>query len=270
MLDRFEIELRLGRLSTSSTAAARSHQSLGEVGMFSSRDRRLVTTRTVELLRSLVGSTRWRNAAQLLTLLRGLGRELHAVGGFREPAIGNVVRRVMAAVREEVMMGGEDEARNENEDSKEMDRIDELEVSVGNMSLKRRERGKTTITNMVFPQHVSLKPTRRARSDSFSSMDSDGPIPSTMSTGELPAAFYANRPDLRQSVMEAIQEIMADLEDLHKNINEQATSHIHAGEVILTYGRSKTVDLVRFMFCIFRWHDDVFFSHCRCQTSFCK
>ena len=86
LLDRFETELRLGRLSVS------DHQD----------DRRLVTSRTVALLRTLIGETRWKHPAALIGLLRALGKELHAVGGFREPAIGNVVRRVMAAVREEV------------------------------------------------------------------------------------------------------------------------------------------------------------------------
>jgi len=38
-----------------------------------------------------------------------------------------------------------------------------------------------------------------------------------------------------------MKEIMLDLEDTYKNIDNQATSHIHAGEVILVYGRSKTV-----------------------------
>jgi translation initiation factor eIF-2B subunit beta len=59
-----------------------------------------------------------------------------------------------------------------------------------------------------------------------------------------PPHFYSKRDDLRQSVMEAIQEMMSELEDLHKNINEQATQHIHAGEIILTYALSKTVELV--------------------------
>jgi translation initiation factor eIF-2B subunit beta len=59
-----------------------------------------------------------------------------------------------------------------------------------------------------------------------------------------PPHFYTRRDDLRQSVMEAIQEMMSELEDLHKNINEQATQHIHAGEIILTYALSKTVELV--------------------------
>lgn len=254
MLDRFEIELRLGRLSTSATAAARAQSSLGEVGMFSTSDRRLVTSRTVDLLKVLVGSTRWRNAAQLLTLLRGIGRGLHAAGGFREPAIGNVVRRIMGAVREEAL---NDDQPSDNNNSKgaepgaEMESIDELGDTIGKMSLQRGgggDRGsrttKISLTNMlwVHPQVIKRSSSGRHRSDSFSSIGSDSHLPSG-SAGELPAVFYVNRPDLKQSVMEAIQEIMNDLEDLHKNINDQATSHIHAGEIILCYGRSKTVEL---------------------------
>mmetsp|Transcript_28174 Transcript_28174/g.39630 ORF Transcript_28174/g.39630 Transcript_28174/m.39630 type:complete len:466 (+) Transcript_28174:148-1545(+) len=252
MLDKFEIELRLGRLSTSSTAAART-SSLGEVGMFGTTDRRLVTSRTVELLKSLIGSTRWRNAAQLLILLRGIGKELHAAGGFREPAIGNVVRRVMAAVREETLNEEpSDSAKKSAVAGVDMESIDELEDSMDNMSLKRNagvggstsRSTKMSLTNMLWDHPLGIKRSSsgRHRSDSFSSMGSDSPLPSS-ETGQFPPIYYANRPDLRQSVMEAIQEIMSDLEDLHKNINDQATSHIHAGEIILTYGRSKTVEL---------------------------
>jgi translation initiation factor eIF-2B subunit beta len=56
-----------------------------------------------------------------------------------------------------------------------------------------------------------------------------------------PVFFQPPRSDLKQSIMEAIQEITSDLEDLHKTINDQATNHIHSGEIILTYGKSDTV-----------------------------
>jgi translation initiation factor eIF-2B subunit beta len=42
--------------------------------------------------------------------------------------------------------------------------------------------------------------------------------------------------------MEAIQELTSDVEDVYKNICQQASNHIHSGEIILTYGRSGTVD----------------------------
>ena len=61
---------------------------------------------------------------------------------------------------------------------------------------------------------------------------------------DLPPPFFVSRPDLKQSVMEAIQEIKSDLEDLHDNISSQVSSHIHSGEIILTYSRSQTVEKV--------------------------
>merc|ERR1739844_729601 len=59
---------------------------------------------------------------------------------------------------------------------------------------------------------------------------------------QFPPSFYVNRPHFRAAVMEAIQEIIIELEALQDNIDEQASSHIHAGEVVLTYSRSKTVE----------------------------
>lgn len=233
LLDKFAIELRLGRLATASSGAAPNaapHR----------MDRRAVTVRTVELLKNLIGSTRWKTPAELVNLLRGLGRELHSAGGFREPAIGNVVRRIIAAVREEVMNG-----------------VVETEVAgaiAANSKPSRTKSHDRSLESMLWalPQHV--KPSRATssqrrtaaqqhqRSDSFSdAMETDA------SSTELPAQFYQNRPDLKQSIMEAIVEITSDLEDLHKNINDQATNHIHAGEVILTYGQSHTVKMVGFL-----------------------
>jgi translation initiation factor eIF-2B subunit beta len=188
--------------------AVRSHF---QGGAFSTSDRRLVTSRTVELLKTLVGATRWKNGAQLLTLLRGIGRELHAVGGFREPAIGNVVRRIMASVREEVMS------------SSQVSGCD-----------------RPSLESMLWA-HPHARTV--SRHDSFGIHANESPVDQHDDRKSLPPVFYQHRPDLKQAVMEAIQEIMSDLEDLHKIINEQATSHIHAGEVILTYGRSRTIEL---------------------------
>ena len=301
LLDRFEMELRLGRLSTSSTAGARgaasalgsadpnsdvtaaalssssSSSSAAVTGGTSGRDRRLVTVRTLELLRTIIGATRWKTGAQLMALLRGLGRELQAAGGYREPAIGNVVRRVMCAVRDEVMAGDAQQTGGEGQGKKggDMGAIDELSDSFAALKgpgatggAAPAAGGKLSLSSMLWahPQHVvSNKQSARhgghARSGSHGASDSartllsaDSFASASASVGGggaaadddqimYPPVFYASRPDLRQTIMEAIQEIMSDLEDLHKNINDQATSHIHAGEVVLTYARSKTIEL---------------------------
>jgi translation initiation factor eIF-2B subunit beta len=210
LLDKFLMELRLGRLTRQAT----------EGNVLHAADRRVAVHKTVELLRHMIGSTRWKSAAQLLHLLRGLGRELHAAGGFREPAIGNVVRRTMAAVREEALREAQEEGGSES--------------SPGRLSLQ-------SMLWALPQQHV------RTTSRSFHNVGDHQRQESFASEADLqteyPPSYYSSRPNLKQAVMEAITEIFTDLEDLHKNINEQATNHIHAGEVILTCGRSKTVEL---------------------------
>jgi translation initiation factor eIF-2B subunit beta len=221
LLDKFEVELRLGRLSTSSKVAVSAADPQRRM------DRRTVAVRTVELLRTMIGGTRWRTPAQLVALLRGLGRELHSAGGFREPAIGNVVRRIIAAVREEVMNG----TTAGDQD--------------GSVAGKPRSKNDRSLESMLWtlPQHV--KPSRgvtiQQPQQRHQRSESIGDV---IEASDLPPQFFQNRPDLKQSVMEAIQEITSDLEDLHKTICDQATNHIHAGEIILTYGRSQTVELV--------------------------
>ena len=42
--------------------------------------------------------------------------------------------------------------------------------------------------------------------------------------------------------MEIFTELLSESEDVQKRINEQASLHIHADMVILTYGRSQTVE----------------------------
>eukprot|EP00548_Thalassiothrix_antarctica_P020893 CAMPEP_0194186340 /NCGR_PEP_ID=MMETSP0154-20130528/46773_1 /TAXON_ID=1049557 /ORGANISM="Thalassiothrix antarctica, Strain L6-D1" /LENGTH=397 /DNA_ID=CAMNT_0038905361 /DNA_START=9 /DNA_END=1202 /DNA_ORIENTATION=+ len=202
ILDKFEVELKLGRLSIESTAQ--------QQGMLGSLDRLGLATRTIELLKILIGSTRWKNAAELLLLLRGIGRELHAVGGSREPAIGNIVRRIMAAVREEAM----------NTDT----------------ATSQHSTNRPSMQSILW---ANPQPTRSSKSSVNSHFDDR----------DLPPIFYTERPEFKQTIMEAIQEIILDLEDTHKNINEQALSYIHADEVILTYGKSRTIE--RFLMAAF-------------------
>ena len=292
LLNKFETELRLGRLTTSSTASAKAVDSNPNAayeavsknyGGVSGRDRRLVTFRTVELLRSLIGTTKWKNAAQLMTLLKGLGRELHDAGGFREPAIGNIVRRIMCAVRQEVVnaevqdniaslgfssgTGNTVQASSADDDDSNMHPIDEdLAQSFsdkptrstngggGKFRMSETSTRSPSLVNLLSnPQHLTSSNKRKGKStrrkDSFSSVD-DNPL-DHMPGGveeDFPESYYVNRQYFRSSIMEVIQEFMSDLEDLHKNINDQATAHIHAGEVVLTYGRSKTVESVSILF----------------------
>ena len=144
-----------------------------------------------------------------------------------------------------------------------MEKIDELTEAVSSKlhvtpTSRAVGKGGLSLATMLWahPQHVTMKHhargqsgdySDRLRSDSFGS--DSGALGAAMAecdpaVAAYPPHYYARRDDLRQSVMEAIQEMMSELEDLHKNINDQAVQHIHAGEIILTYALSKTVELV--------------------------
>eukprot|EP01133_Synstelium_polycarpum_P006726 gene6726-7819_t len=48
--------------------------------------------------------------------------------------------------------------------------------------------------------------------------------------------------NLKSAILESIGELIDELKGLHKSISEQCTEHIHANEVIMTLGCSKTVE----------------------------
>lgn len=281
LLNNFEISLRLGRFSTrgcdgsSNDSGSNAQQQQASSSSSSSskyqygKERRVITTRTVELLRSIIGSTRWSTAAQLLTLLRGLGNELHAAGGDREPAIGNMVRRIMYAVRDEadripIVMANATAAEGGSTIS-DTRKVDQLTEQLASTNLRPTRALSLSSVLWAHPQHITVKHSRQSSgsgdyscdrkltlSDSSASVGGGGGDDLSFGAGTagttnyyacFPPHYYNRRDDLRQSVMEAIQEIMSELEDLHKNINEQAVQHIHAGEIILTYALSKTVEL---------------------------
>lgn len=209
ILDKFAVELKMGRLNNNSNNSNSGTTTLND-------DRLAITTRTLDILRVLIGSTRWKNAAQLLFLLRGIGHELHLCFGRHEPAIGNVVRRIMAAVREEVL----------NADNKE---------TTSTTATSRAP----SMQSMLWAnpqQHTPI--TRHDSGVAHEQLVRGGTL---LPDKKLPAAYYVERPDFKQTIMEAIQEIMLDLEDTHKNIDDQALDYIHAEEVVMTYGKSNTI-----------------------------
>ena len=184
LLDRFLFELKRGRLAQT---AGDSKQIKGNLFLF--QDRRIVTHRTVDLLRHMIGSTHWKSPAQLLSMLRGLGRELEAAGGSREPAIGNVVRRIMAAVREEAAAA----AVAANAGSTALATSSTAAPSGGG--------GRLSLESMLWalPQHVKPSSSRSVgggheRQESFADADFES---------RYPALYYAERPDLKSAVMEA-------------------------------------------------------------------
>lgn len=195
LLDKFLAELRLGRLTVDQD------------------DRRGVVLHTVELLKHILGPTSWKSAAELLWILKAIGYELSQAGG-REPAMGNVIRRIMAAVREEAVREGKTTTNTAD--------------------------NRLSLQSMLWalPQHVKTTTGRQ----NLAAVSNQQESFAAEAEKEFPEVYYKDRPDLKQSVMEVLQETLSDLEDTYNSINEQVTSHLHEGEVILTCGKSRTTE----------------------------
>lgn len=241
VLDKFLLELRLGRRAASSysvSSAATSAASTPQPNLH--LESLPVALRTVDVLRHLVGSTRWKSAAQLLVLLRGLGRLFQASDPHR-PELGNLVRRVMAAVREETLRDASTTAGSSSTtpDAAATTNPDRAPTAAAAAA----SGGRLSLQSMLWalPQHVKSKPSFGGTRGDHQRQESFGSGTDLLDS-EYPSPFYSTRPDLKQAIMEAIQEIMTELEDVHRNINEQATNHIHADEIILTCGRSRTIE----------------------------
>ncbi|XP_067848305.1 translation initiation factor eIF2B subunit beta-like, partial [Heptranchias perlo] len=63
-----------------------------------------------------------------------------------------------------------------------------------------------------------------------------------LTSGSQSEDFSLSFPPLKTNVIEAINELLTELEGTMDNIAMQALEHIHSNEVIMTLGRSRTVE----------------------------
>jgi len=139
---------------------------------------------TLQLLKRIIGQSKWSTAAELLDMVRLEGQEL-CERVPSEAVVGNLIRRVLKLIRDEYHSA----IRGRQEEDDTQDSLHKMMVS------------------------------------SSSTSDLRQPIP-----------------DLKSKIMESVEELMMELETSSEEIATQALEHIHANEVILTLGRSKTVE----------------------------
>ncbi|KAK9128932.1 hypothetical protein Syun_017729 [Stephania yunnanensis] len=192
---------------------------------------------TAELLRSVISQQRvphTNQAAALIEAVRSVGVKLVAANPV-ELAVGNVVRRVLHTIREEDLslattaIGGLGlYAVSDDEDYVEQD--DQPVLSAAAVAAASRS------TLRAPSLHTLLEGTpdsAAAPHASSSGGDSEGKSKS--------ADRNSRTRKLKHSVIEAVNELIQDIDSCHDQIAEQAVEHIHQNEVILTLGRSRTV-----------------------------
>lgn len=186
---------------------------------------------TAELLRAVVSHQRLPYTNQALTLLdavRAVGVQLIAANPV-ELAVGNIVRRVLHIIREEDL-------------TSVTTAVDGLGLSTNSDDDDNFEHDDHPILSAAAVA-AAARSTLRAPSlqTLLEGLPESASAPRPSSSGGDSEGKTAERKKLKHDVIEAINELIQDIETCHEQISEQAVGLIHQNEVILTLGRSKTV-----------------------------
>jgi len=158
---------------------------------------------TVLVLRQVVSKARFQNIQQLVEIIRGVGRRL-VEAQPKEHTVGNTVRKLLHHVREEY-----------NNASKGTTSTSSNVFSISKFVLQGQPRKQ--VTAQKAESTLVLRENDPDDPDSFART-------------------------LKPVLMEAIQDVLDELETVYDNISKSAKDHIHSDEIILTIGKSKTVE----------------------------
>ncbi|TCD66190.1 GCD complex subunit gcd7 [Steccherinum ochraceum] len=159
---------------------------------------------TVLVLRQVVSRAKFSNIDQLVAIIRSVGKRL-VEAQPKEHTVGNTVRKVLHHIREEYNTASKGTAASSSKTT-------------------------YTISNFVLqgqPRKQNVAP----KSEATISLKEDDP--------DDPDSFSRA---LKPVLMEAIQDVLDELETVYDNVSKNAKDHIHSDEIILTLGHSRTVE----------------------------
>jgi len=140
---------------------------------------------------------------QLVTIIRGVGRRL-VEAQPKEHSVGNTVRKVLHHIREEYHTATKGTAV----------------TSSSGFSISK-------FVLLGQPRKQAAPP----KAESKGTLKENDP--------DDPDSFARS---LKPVLMEAIQDVLDELETVYDNVSKNAQNHIHSDEIILTLGMSKTVE----------------------------
>ena len=205
-----------------------------------------VAKETAMILRQAVSTTRWYNVDLLIEFISDLGSRLVAAQP-KELAVGNIVRRVLKIIRE-VAHGELDhinkEDMAENDASNQDEEEDDEDYNEEDSDFSQEEEPRQSKANI----NIQVNEFPFLSQSSMFNLLSDGPNTkhhhrhhphNNESSQQVKKNTYNLKPLIIQEIND---EVIADLESVYKGIADQATDFIHANEVIMTIGKSRTVE----------------------------
>ncbi|GJJ71732.1 translation initiation factor eIF-2B subunit beta [Entomortierella parvispora] len=168
-----------------------------------------VAQATLKLLIVVISKNNWTTSKQLLTLVKSVGQRLN-LANPTELAVGNIIRRVLHIIREEFR-----EAAGH---------VDSPKDGSSHQGGGHPHEGTNGLSE--FAPLTTSSSMYNLLGETGSSSDDDVQYPSS----------------LRSNIIQEIREVKDELENIYDNIKNQASLHIHSNEIIMTIGRSKTVE----------------------------
>eukprot|EP00937_MAST-01D_sp_MAST-1D-sp2_P008087 g8087.t1 len=233
---------------------------------------------TAELFRNVVGSCRWSSTGMLLIRVKAIGRLLAATQP-RNLAIGNITRRILHIIRDEharhvaehppAPPPGADPAPSlpsAKPAGGDAEPAADLAIPKMNRSLSCdfSTMRSPSLQHLMTPAVPTVSEEAAGNGDApaveekamAAAADADESARAAVGAGtgtgtaagagageggEMAGDNVASK-QLRTALLESVGELMAELENVLPPVAEQALEHIHANEVILTYGCSRIVE----------------------------
>ncbi|KAF9447670.1 nagb/rpia/CoA transferase-like protein [Macrolepiota fuliginosa MF-IS2] len=174
------------------------------------RRRQIVGSRTTALetllvLRQVVSKARFSNFEQLVEIIKTVGHRL-VEAQPKEHSVGNTVRKVLHHIREE------------------------YQTATRGTSIAT-PKAQFSIAKFVLQGQPRKQITSALKSENRGTLKENDP--------DDPDSFARS---LKPVLMEALQDVLDELETVYDNVSKNAKDHIHSDEIILTLGMSKTVE----------------------------
>ncbi|RIA84838.1 translation initiation factor eIF-2B subunit beta [Glomus cerebriforme] len=174
-----------------------------------------VSLETALLFRQVVSVARWNQVSVLINLVKDVGRRL-VMAQPRELAVGNIVRRVLRSIRDVYNSEESSSNINLNKTSSTAEEVEHEDDDDDDDKIPQK--GRTYDLQNYGGQSSS--------SASMINLLGDG------SVGEKRASLDYDR-----------KKMINELENMYVNIADQAMEHIHSNEIIMTIGKSRTVEV---------------------------
>ncbi|KAI9360992.1 hypothetical protein BD770DRAFT_383908 [Pilaira anomala] len=202
-----------------------------------------VAKETATILRQVVSTSRWRDVNVLIDIITQTGARL-AAAQPNELAVGNIVKRVLKVIREVSRGELETEGRDERgEATPDYSSFDEEEFVDSDREQSQQSAFKQSSTTSSLSGSVSGgRPELTTQTTMFRLLADMSTMTVREQKREENEKKVRDTYNLKPLIIQEItEEIIADLDTIYKGIADQALDFIHANEVIMTIGISRTV-----------------------------